>query len=523
MPTLLLALATLSATATAAEVVVFGDSWAEGGGDELEDALHAAGYRYDVANYGVGGTTAESWNATAPDALSLAVAANPDARWVWLSILGNDTFGHHAARNGNAAAADNERELRAMLDRLHRDAPDVQVVSFAYDFVNFEQSVDCLITASLYFPAMVDAGTLSTLNVNQTFDRDIAQVQARVAADHPRYAAYTQWGTLQRDAGAASVDWSLPSPASRMSDCIHPTSHGYRVLHDGLVHLYWDVAEPTAQLSGAPTGPVCAGTTVSLGDRSLGAEARLWWVDGDEVGSDVDLDVLVPRGSLPVRLRTYAGAWHDDVDLTLEGVDPPAATASGGGSVCVGDGLTLHAGGADTVAWSPTDGLDDPAAADPFATPSATTTYTATVSSAPGCDATADVTVTVLPRPDARLDGPDAAVPDTDVPFDVAGDADHVVWEAPGASVTADGTHATLSFPEPGRYDVTAHVTGANGCAVDVVRTVQVIADVAQDTDAGGDGAASCGCATPRGATGRGLVAWGLLLGLAARRRQRPT
>ena len=56
--------------------------------------------------------------------------------------------------------------------------------------------------------------------------------------------------------------------------------------------------------------------------------------------------------------------------------------------VCLGDSVTLNPDGDPslTYSWSPVDGLDDPTATSPVATPSATTTYTATAYSTVGAD-----------------------------------------------------------------------------------------------------------------------------------------
>lgn len=227
--------------AEAAEVVVFGDSWAEQSGAILGERLRAAGYSYDAVNYGVGGTTAAAWNDLSPNALTDAVTANPDARWVWLSILGNDVFALHLGGQGGWAAGTNRTELTELVDRLHAAHPDVKVVSFAYDYVNFELSQDCKNQAYLVFSAyhtleMALLGVVNTAAINGAFERDVADVQSLVSADRAWYDTYRFFGTLQGVAGTPGApNPLLPSPASLMRDCIHPTDAGYRHLHDALI------------------------------------------------------------------------------------------------------------------------------------------------------------------------------------------------------------------------------------------------------------------------------------------------
>jgi gliding motility-associated-like protein len=60
--------------------------------------------------------------------------------------------------------------------------------------------------------------------------------------------------------------------------------------------------------------------------------------------------------------------------------------------------------------WVPADGLNDPDASAPIARPSATTTYTVTVTSAAGCTATDQVTVTV--QEDYKLIASNVLTPD---------------------------------------------------------------------------------------------------------------
>ena len=69
-------------------------------------------------------------------------------------------------------------------------------------------------------------------------------------------------------------------------------------------------------------------------------------------------------------------------------------------TICENNSTTLNATGGINYVWSPTSGLNNPNIANPIATPTATTTYCVTVTSADGCTATACVTVTVVPGPE---------------------------------------------------------------------------------------------------------------------------
>ena len=63
-------------------------------------------------------------------------------------------------------------------------------------------------------------------------------------------------------------------------------------------------------------------------------------------------------------------------------------------SICAGQSVPLNANGGSNYSWSPSTGLSNAAISNPSANPTATTTYTVTVSSG-NCTATDQVTITV--------------------------------------------------------------------------------------------------------------------------------
>jgi gliding motility-associated-like protein len=64
--------------------------------------------------------------------------------------------------------------------------------------------------------------------------------------------------------------------------------------------------------------------------------------------------------------------------------------------ICEGETAELWASGGTRYRWSPEQGLDDPLSQHPTASPDSTTVYQVTVTDESGCEATAEVTVTVL-------------------------------------------------------------------------------------------------------------------------------
>ncbi|HNH46463.1 MAG TPA: SGNH/GDSL hydrolase family protein [Myxococcota bacterium] len=401
--------------ALAAEVVVFGDSWAEGSADELEDILQARGYARSVDPQGVGGTTAEYWATVAPATLPTVLVANQDAKWVWLSIGGNDLFAHYYAGNGANNAADYERNLRSMLDGAFAVRPDVKIVSFGYDFVNFEQSQECILTAWAYFGTSVTSAT-----VNQLFLDEIGAIQARVSADYPNYHYVDRvWGTLQAAGGIPGAPNVLfPSPARYMSDCIHPTSEGYSLIHSAFVGAYWGESAPIADFT-PKQQDWCVGETATFTSTALGADRRRWSVDGVYQGAGPSISVPI-TGNHRLSLVADGGAWEDEEVLDLRGYETPSGTISGPQEVEEGDEAwyTVSVPQGGTAVWSVQGGsiLDDQGDSVQVRWDSEGAGLLSVDVTAPGgCAGHAESSVQIAAAPDSATDDSD---PDSSAPQD---------------------------------------------------------------------------------------------------------
>jgi gliding motility-associated-like protein len=78
----------------------------------------------------------------------------------------------------------------------------------------------------------------------------------------------------------------------------------------------------------------------------------------------------------------------------------PSAFVGPDTAMFFGNSYQLTAGGGFRYAWSPSTGLDVTNISSPLATPTATTTYTCTISDSSGCSTTRQVTVTILHNDD---------------------------------------------------------------------------------------------------------------------------
>lgn len=306
-----LVLGSASTTAVAAPVVAFGDSWADQSWDELQASLMAAGINLTVSNHAVSGQTAAHYATVDPTAITAAVAANPDAQWVYLSLTGNDVFLHHQMGGTNAGPM-NDMNLRTILNNLFAQYPDIRVVMFGYDRTNFVQSAACMMQADSFFGMGWTQGGINMINETQTGD-----VMAAVAASYQNAHYVPLWGTLQA-AGGVTVSQNDPSPAALLADCFHASSQGYRHIHDALVAQYWSAtAAPTAAFTDDGT-PLCVGNTITFTDMSTGDDYGRWFVDGVDQGTNATLALpLMTAGSIDVTRRVVNRVWRDESTQTI--------------------------------------------------------------------------------------------------------------------------------------------------------------------------------------------------------------
>ena len=206
-------------------------------------------------------------------------------------------------------------------------------------------------------------------------------------------------------------------------------------------------------------------------------------------------------GTVHVSLTDPAGCGVSTFQLEVGVQASPTLDLGTDIALCLGDSLPLGPGGAGSWTWTPADGLSDDTIAQPMASPTATTTYTA-VLEVDGCTAEDDLMVTVQPLPNVEA-GPDH-------------------WTCPGAPATlsgsGDGTAAWTpidGLDDPGSFTPAANpatsttyhltVTDANGCSASDSVTVHVV-DVV--VDAGADVAICQGDTIQLLATGTPGVTW---------------
>jgi hypothetical protein len=223
-----------------------------------------------------------------------------------------------------------------------------------------------------------------------------------------------------------------------------------------------------------PTGPICQGNTATF-SGSLTGVAYEWELippsGPSTTGPNAQVWSNVPftqPGTYTIRHRVYTDCcgWTPWTSVTM--VVHPQATVSitpAAPAICFGDQVTLTATFAppgSTILWSAATGLNTTTGATVVASPQVTTTYTAPVIPPVGsCVATANVTVTVHPPPDATAAvTPASCGANGSVTLTIKAGTLPVtaVW-----NTTPPQTGLTLSSIPPGTYQAT--LTDANGCS----------------------------------------------------------
>ncbi|GAB5497590.1 MAG: hypothetical protein Phyf2KO_26700 [Phycisphaerales bacterium] len=268
------------AGAQGAEVVVFGDSWANRLSSPLRQTLIDEGASdYAVLNEGVEGARADELASSDPSIglpyIESVLLANPDAEIVHLSIGGNDLF-------DGILFINNDTIVNSLLNRVVGDTETIvqQILSVRPDVEVYHSGYDFLQPILFFDPARVNEVML-----------DLDSRLLALADTIPGYTYEGYYGFAQitygiPDLGIPPGDPSLPridlpSPDFTFVDEIHYTPAVYEVFADELFVRFYEQQV---------TDPCLADVN---GDGMLSPTDFTAWIDaynGGDAGCDQNAD-----------------------------------------------------------------------------------------------------------------------------------------------------------------------------------------------------------------------------------------
>ncbi|MFK7971327.1 MAG: gliding motility-associated C-terminal domain-containing protein [Bacteroidia bacterium] len=211
---------------------------------------------------------------------------------------------------------------------------------------------------------------------------------------------------------------------------------------------------------------VCPGDTVPLFVQGgFGVRRTGWRFDGS-IGDTTFLSTTRSEANaFPTEGTWYVGeveaVWGcaNEDSVWVYHIEPDAGVDS---TICEGDTIQLLGGGGVSYSWSPATGLSNPNIAQPLASPTATTTYTVTVTDSLGCVDTDEVIITVEVAPFITITG-DEEICINDTANLQANGGINYQWITSDPSISSlTATNVTAVPIDDMRYILVGE--GANGC-----------------------------------------------------------
>ncbi len=267
--------------------------------------------------------------------------------------------------------------------------------------------------------------TVSTIFVDPQFTFDCIDVNWNAVAD-PNPTGSNSKYRLLRDYpinGTLTLyrDTSVTAYCDTFSVCTDTVTYQVELVNNAegctsssnVAGIRFDNPKPETDFSFSPADP-CVNTSVQFTNLTAiaGGMVTYFWDFGDGSFSSAEnpSHPYTSTGTFTVSLTASSGFGCDSTIEKDVIVDVPVADAGNPVSICPGDNATI--GGTSTgratlvYKWSPNTDLDFDDVQNPIADPSATTTYTLTVTDAGGCTDVDMVTVTVVPVPTADAGSP---------------------------------------------------------------------------------------------------------------------
>lgn len=259
------------------------------------------------------------------------------------------------------------------------------------------------------FPSTPDAWSATNPSTNcnlGVFKFDLANLTASIGIDGPETLCQGESVEFMNESfGADTFLWEFGDGAT--STEAFP-SHSYAEPGDYVVTMFAsssnDCMEPAmdfmnvtvlegVSLSVEAVPPICEGSSVQL--NASGSNNILWLENPELSALDIPNPVATPSGPLTTYFVTDTGECGGDtlaVEVSWSNVEINLPEAP---ELCVGQSATLNVSGGSSYLWEPSTYLNNATSNAPVVTPLSDVTYTVTAISAEGCEASADLTVTV--------------------------------------------------------------------------------------------------------------------------------
>jgi len=213
--------------------------------------------------------------------------------------------------------------------------------------------------------------------------------------------------------GANTYNWS-PAATLSCTNCPNPTANPAvtttYIVSGTSANGCINTDTVVVNVNGLPNANAGFDSTICTGENSqllASGGVNFQWFPATNLSN---ANIANPVAN-PVVTTTYAvvvsnGNNCSDTDrVTITVMPQPIANAGVDTIICEGNNINLLATGGSSYSWAPAAGLSCTSCPNPVASPNTTTNYTVTVTSASGCNATDNVTVTVDPLPTLNTSG----------------------------------------------------------------------------------------------------------------------
>ena len=201
--------------------------------------------------------------------------------------------------------------------------------------------------------------------------------------------------------------------------------------------------------AGADTLYTCAGGVLQL--EASGATSYFWQPPGAVSNPQIPNPTISTTQDIELRVTGTLGNCSNTDTVYIRVLDPTVEVqALGATDICLGQSVTLKAltnTGGQGLKWTPFNGLSDPGSTITSASPSATTTYRATLS-IPGCTVFDEITIRVdtLFRPTLTGDTTVCQHYPVKLGADLPSNSSTYVW-SPGAFLSDSTAPSPLALP----------------------------------------------------------------------------